>query len=169
MVNLDDMLFEVSSEVRHKILEILREGSTTVTNVSNSLEISMTEASRHFNRLSQVGLIQKNPSGDYTITILGKTVLVQLGPLEYITRHSEYFDSHDATRMPEQFLNRIHELREAVPTYTNRANIMKTVQKMEETVFYAEEFYDCILDQGSMELIIYAEPRARTTRKKQQT
>jgi predicted transcriptional regulator len=158
MVSLDDMLFEISSEVRHKILEILRTGSTTVTNVSNDLQISMTEASRHFNRLSQVGLIQKNPSGDYSITILGKTVLTQLGPLEFITRHSEYFDSHDATAIPEQFLNRIHELREAVPTYTSRANIMKTVQKMEATVFHAEEFYDCILDQGSMELIIYAEP-----------
>lgn len=152
------MLFEVSSEVRHRILEILRKGSTTVTKIAKDLEISMTEASRHFNRLSQVGLIQKNPSGDYSITILGKTVLTQLGPLEFITQHSQYFDNHDATGIPEQFLNRIHELSDAMPTYSSRANIIKTVQKMEKTVFQVEEFYDCILDQGSMELIIYAEP-----------
>lgn len=158
MVNLDEMLFEVSSEVRHEILVILRGGLSTVTSVSKKLGISMTEASRHFNRLSQVGLIQKNPEGDYKITILGKTVLAQLGPLEFITTHSAYFDNHDATRVPERFLNRIHELGEAVPTYTSRANIMKTVDKMEKTVFQAEEYYDCILDQSSMELIIYAEP-----------
>jgi len=59
-------------------------------------------------------------------------------------------------------LNRIHELSEAVPTYTSRANIMKTVEKMEKTVFDAKEFYDYILDQGSMELIIYAEPDVKS-------
>ena len=163
MVNLDDMLFEVSSEVRHTILVKLRDASSTVTALSKELDISMTEASRHFNRLSQVGLIQKNPDGDYSITILGKTVLAQLGPLEFITRHSEYFDAHDATGIPEMFLNRIHELGEAVPTYTSTANIMKTVEKMEKTVFQAEEYYDCIMDQGSMELIIYSDPDAESS------
>jgi len=158
MVNLDDMLFEVSSEVRHVILVKLNEGPSTVTNLSKVLGISMTEASRHINRLAQVGLIQKNPDGDYSITILGKTVLVQLSPLEFITRHSNYFDTHDATGIPEQFLNRIHELNEAFPTYTIRANIMKTVRGMEKTLFQADKYYDCILDKGSMELIIYADP-----------
>jgi predicted transcriptional regulator len=148
MVNLDDMLFEVSSEVRHVILVKLNEGPSTVTNLSKVLGISMTEASRHINRLAQVGLIQKNPDGDYSITILGKTVLVQLSPLEFITRHSNYFDTHDATGIPEQFLNRIHELNEAFPTYTIRANIMKTVRGMEKTLFQADEYYDCILDKA---------------------
>ena len=57
MVNLDDMLFEVSSEIRLRILESLSNSSNTVTDISNQLDVSMTETSRHFNRLSQAGLI----------------------------------------------------------------------------------------------------------------
>ncbi len=158
MVNLDDMLFEVSSEIRLRILESLKNGPATVTDISNELDVSMTEASRHFNRLYQVGLIKKNPDRDYSITILGKTVLTQLGPLEFITRHSDYFDSHDATRMPVKFLNRINELADAVPTYTQSANIMRSVEKMKNISLEAEEYYSSILDNSSMNLVLYAEP-----------
>ena len=158
MVNLDDMLFEVSSEVRLKILEVLRKSPATVTSISKELDISMTEASRHVNRLAQVGLIQKMPEGDYRITILGTTVLTQLGPLEFITKHSEYFTDHDATGIPTQFLNRIHELDGATPTYTSRANIMKTVEKLGKAIVEAQEHYECIFDQSAMELVLYADP-----------
>ena len=75
MVNLDDMLFEVSSEIRLRILKSLINVPATLTDISNLLDVSMTEASRHFNRLSQIGLIKKNPDRDYNITILGKTIL----------------------------------------------------------------------------------------------
>jgi predicted transcriptional regulator len=163
MVNLDDMLFEVSSEIRLRILESLMNGPATVTDISNQLDVSMTEASRHFNRLSQVGLIKKNPDRDYSITILGKTVLTQLGPLEFITRHSDYFDSHDATRIPVKFLNRINELADAVPTYTQRANIIRSVEKMKNISLEAEEYYNSILDNSSMKLVLYAEPDDEST------
>lgn len=158
MVNLDDMLFEVSNEIRQKMLQLLSESDSTVTAISKQLDISMTEASRHINRLSQVGLIQKQPEGDYRITILGKTVLRQLGPLEFITRHSDYFMSHDATGIPTMYLNRIQELTMAKPTYTSRANIMKTVEKLGKSLEEAEEHYESIFDESAMALIIYAEP-----------
>ena len=163
MVNLDDMLFEVSSEIRLRILESLKNGPATVTDISNQLDVSMTEASRHFNRLTQVGLIKKNPDRDYRITILGRTVLTQLGPLEFITRHSEYFDSYDATRIPAKFLNRIHELTDAVPTYTQRANVIRSVERMRNISLEAEEYYYSILDDSSMELVLYAEPDDEST------
>lgn len=158
MVNLDDMIFEVSSEVRLNILGMLKSSPETVTGISKELDISMTEASRHVNRLAQVGLIQKQSEGDYLITILGKTVLAQLGPLEFITRHTEYFASHDATGIPSQFLNRVHELYGATPTYTSRANIMKTVEKLGKSIAEAREHYECIFDESAMELVLYADP-----------
>ena len=158
MVNLDDVLFEVSSEIRLKILESMRDGPNTVTDISEQLDVSMTEASRHFRRLSQVGLIQKNPNRDYNITVLGKTVLFQLDPLEFIARHSDYFESHDATRIPVKFLNSINELSDAVPTYNLRANVIRSVEKMRNISLDAEEYYLSILDNSSMKLILYGEP-----------
>ena len=158
MVKLDDMLFEVSSEIRLRILESLINGSATVTDISNQLNVSMTEASRHFNRLSQVRLIQKNPDRDYNITILGKTVLTQLGPLEFTARHSDYFNSHNATRIPVKFLNRVNELTDAVPTYAQRANVMRSVEKIKNISLEAEKYYYSIIDNSSMNLVLYAEP-----------
>lgn len=158
MIDLYDMLFEVSNDIRHKILLILKNDSATVTNISQKLEISLTEASRHFNRLSQAGLIQKNPDGDYSITLIGKTMLAQIEPLSFIVEHSEYFRSHDATRIPKQYLNRIHEISEAQPNYTKRANIMRLVEKIGRIPLEAEEYSFCILDESSMELVLYSEP-----------
>ena len=158
MIDLYDMLFEVSNDIRHKILITLKENSTTVTNLSQKLEISLTEASRHFNRLSQAGLIQKNPEGDYSITLMGKTLLSQMEPLSFIIEHSEYFKNHDATRIPQQFLNRLHEIKKATPNYQKQANIMRLVEKIEHIPIEAEEFSSCILDKSSMELVLYSEP-----------
>ena len=158
MIDLYDMLFEVSNDIRHKILLILRNDTATVTYISQKLEISLTEASRHFNRLSQAGLIQKNPDGYYSITLIGKTMLAQIEPLSFIVEHSEYFRNHDATRIPKQYLNRIHEISEAEPNYTKRANIMRLVEKIERIPLEAEEYSFCILDESSMELVLYSEP-----------
>jgi len=158
MIDLYDMLFEVSNDIRHKILITLKEKSATVTSLSQRLDISLTEASRHFNRLSQAGLIQKNPEGDFSITLMGKTVLSQVEPLSFVVEHSEYFKNHNATRIPTQFLNRLHEIREATPNYQKQANIMRLVEKIERIPLEAEEFSFCILDNSSMELVLYSEP-----------
>ena len=158
MFDLYDVLFEVSNDIRHRILIHLREGRSTVTNISQKLSISLTEASRHFNRLSEAGLIQKRPEGDYSITLMGKTILAQVEPLSFVVKHNEYFQDHDATRIPEQFLNRIHELGDAEANYTKRANIMRLVEKIGKIPVEAEEYSYCILDESSMELVLYAEP-----------
>ena len=158
MFDLYDMLFEVSNDIRHRILMLLRDGPDTVTHISQELDISMTEASRHFNRLSQAGLIQKNPEGDHSITLMGKTVLSQVEPLAFVVEHSDYFQGHDATRLPEQFLNRIHEIRGAEPNYMKRANIMRLVEKIAGIPVEAKEYSHCILDESSMELVLYSEP-----------
>lgn len=158
MFDLYDMLFEVSNDMRHRILIYLRDSPSTVTKISQKLGISLTEASRHFNRLSQAGLIQKKPEGDYFITLMGKTILAQVEPLSFVVRHIQYFQDHDATRIPERFLNRIHELGEAEANYTKRANIMRLVEKIQRIPVEAEQYSYCILDESSMELVLYAEP-----------
>jgi len=157
MFDLYDMLFEVSNDVRHEILMHLRDGPSTVTNLSQKLSISLTEASRHFNRLSQAGLIRKRPEGDYSITLMGKTILSQIEPLSFVVKHNQYFQEHDATGIPTQFLNRIHELRDAEANYTKSANIMRLVEKIASIPVEAEEFSYCILDESSMELVLYSE------------
>ena len=158
MFDLYEMLFEVSNDMRHKILIYLNDRSSTVTNLSQRLSISLTETSRHFNRLSQAGLIQKKPEGDYIISLMGKTILSQIEPLSFVIKHNQYFQDHDATRIPTPFLNRIHELGDAEANYSKRANIMRVVEKIARIPVEAQKYSYCILDESSMELVLYSEP-----------
>ena len=116
MSRFHDILFEVSSETRHDILRALSGGPTVVSDVSETLGISLTEASRHFSRLAQHDLIEKQVNGTYILTLLGQAVLNQLKPLEFTSKHSSYFNTHNMTLIPESFQNRIHELEGATPT-----------------------------------------------------
>ena len=158
MFDLYELLFEVSNELRHRILYHLQRAPSTVTWVSQQESISMTEASRHFNRLSQAGLIRKRPEGDYVITLIGRTILSQVEPLSFVVNHSQYFHEHDATKIPESFLNRIHELSDAEANYAQPASIMRLVENIERIPIEAEEYSYCILDDSSMELVLYSEP-----------
>lgn len=158
MVDLYEVLFEVSSDTRRRMLASLMGGPATVTAVAGQQRLSLTEASRHFGRLSQAGLVAKSPTGDYSLTLFARTLLSQMEPLEFTVRHSDYFKSHDATRIPSGLLKRISELAEAHPTYRLRANIMRVSERVADAAFEPEAEYMGLLDEGTMELILYAPP-----------
>lgn len=158
MSRFHDILFEVSSETRHDILKILSEGPSVVTNVSEAIGISLTEASRHFSRLAQLELIAKRVDGTYVITLLGQTVLNQLKPLEFISKHSSYFNTHNMTLIPERFQNRIHELDGATPNYLKRVNIMRVSDSVGRVALETDEYLVGIVDDEIMEFVFYVEP-----------
>jgi predicted transcriptional regulator len=61
-------------------------------------------------RLSEALLVQKQPEGTYGITEYGKLVLQLSSSLDFVFKHKQYFVTHDVSRLPPQFVNRIGEL-----------------------------------------------------------
>lgn len=158
MDDLHDILFEVSNEDRYRILVLLSESLKMVSKVAEILDISMTEASRNFNRLTEVGLIQKRADGYYELTPLGSLTLRSLKTLSFAVKHSEYFQDRNLTKLPDQFVNRLSELEYGTPNYKNKANIMNTGRTIMKVFGEAQKHMHYILDDEIAELILYAKP-----------
>lgn len=110
MKDLCDLLFELSSEERMNILHSLKQDDMKLSNIAQKLDMTVTEASRHLQRLNEVDLISRNPEGLYYITSFGELTLFLLPSLTFVSENRPYFLEHDISRLPYTFKNRISEL-----------------------------------------------------------
>jgi predicted transcriptional regulator len=110
MERLCDLLFELSNTERMRIMLILREQRLKLSHVSQKLDMTVTEASRHLQRLSNVKLISKDANGTFGTTMFGELAVSLLSSLQYISDNREYFLDHDVFNIPYEFTNRLGEL-----------------------------------------------------------
>jgi predicted transcriptional regulator len=110
---IDKLLFELASENRLSILRELKSESLKMQEIARRLNVTATEAFRQLERLSASSLIQRKPDGAFTIAEYGKLILQLTSSLEFISKHKEYFSTHDIMRLPTKFVNRIGELSKA--------------------------------------------------------
>lgn len=107
-----ELLFEVASEDRLKILTFLEQKAFRLTEIAGKLSATDPEASRHLSRLSKAGLVAKTANGAYALTPLGRTACAILPSFGILATRREYFLSHDLSSIPSEFLRRIGELAE---------------------------------------------------------
>ncbi|MCJ7732279.1 winged helix-turn-helix domain-containing protein, partial [Candidatus Bathyarchaeota archaeon] len=102
-----DVIFEFSNEERVKMMKALTGEKTSFSGLARSLGITTQEVSRHFNRLLESGLATRNTDGHPCMTPYGLMVLRQLDGVNFTTDHREYFETHDASALPDKFLGRL--------------------------------------------------------------
>ncbi len=107
---LDMLFYELASEDRLAILQELCKDSLKMQDVARKLDLTATEASRQLQRMSQAKLIERACDGTYTTTQLGRLLLTLTAPLEFVYKHDDYFLTHDLTRLPQPFVDRVGEL-----------------------------------------------------------
>jgi len=110
MGDLCSLLFELSSDERMTILENLHEEELNLSNIAKRQDITITEAARHLQRLTEAQIIEKGSEGRYHLTSYGELILQQLPGLCFISANRQYFLEHDTSHLPYQFINRIGEL-----------------------------------------------------------
>jgi predicted transcriptional regulator len=110
MEALCDLLFEFSSVERMNIIQSLIKERLRLSQVSKNLDMTLTEASRHMQRLSDVHLISKDVDGNFGLTPYGELAFSLLSSLSFISENNEYFLKHDISRIPSEFSSRINEL-----------------------------------------------------------
>jgi predicted transcriptional regulator len=108
--NIAKDLFEIASEQRLEILFRLGEKKSAVSAIAKELGASVPEVFRNFERLVKAGLIEKEVSGDYHLTIYGNTILAQIPSLTFLSKHKDYFKNHDYGNIPTKFIQRIGAL-----------------------------------------------------------
>jgi predicted transcriptional regulator len=138
-----DLLFEMSNEHRHNIMLLLRKEAMRLTSISKELDLTSPEISRHVSRLSDTGLVTKDVEGFFSLTPLGEMVLTMLQEFEFISRHTEYFETHTHDGLPAEYVKRIGEL--------SGSRFMDSIpgffRQIERVITEADEYVWLLVDQ----------------------
>jgi predicted transcriptional regulator len=142
---IERLFFELASESRLSILRELQSENLKMQEIARRLDVTATEAFRQLERLSAALLVQRQPDGTFAIAEYGKLVLQLASSLDFVSKHRDYFSTHDVMRLPFQFVNRLGELSQA-------KLVMDTVENLNngERAFMDAEQYGWGIAEGTI-------------------
>ena len=108
--NFYSLLFEVSNEIRYRILLLLQRKAMRITEIAKEQRLNHPEIRRHITRLRDIGLIERDVDGYYHLTPYGETTILLFQEFEFISANSEYFETHSLAEVPTRFVKQIGEL-----------------------------------------------------------
>jgi predicted transcriptional regulator len=99
--------------------------------------MTITETSRHLQRLSEARLLEKDVEGLHELTPFGQLTLSLIPSFDFISKHRDYFAAHKLSRLPHEFIGRIGDLSNC--TYTD--DVMVAFHTVETMI---EEAKECV-------------------------
>ena len=138
-----ELLFSLASVDRLKLLREIDLRKGRLTSLAKVIDVTAQECSRHLARLSDTGLITKDPVGSYKTTPLGKAILGLIPAIEFLLKHKDYFKEHDLSVLPGSFVERFGEL--SGGRYLGHAS--KVVEQIRSTVSHAKDYVWIAADQ----------------------
>jgi len=144
-----DLYFELSNEERLNILYSLREENMNITSLAKRIDVTTQECSRHTSRLSDIGLVQKNPDGAYSLTPYGRLTLRLIPGQLFVSTHRGYFNTHTLDHLPSGLVVRIHELSDSRFTQ----DVWVTFSILENLFKEAEDYVWMIHDQYLLNIL----------------
>jgi predicted transcriptional regulator len=107
-----ELLFELGSEDRLKILGELNRNPMKLSQLAQTMSSTIQETSRQCSRLEEAGLVERLADGKFSPTGVGKIVLSLSPAFELLSNEKEYFKTHDGSVLPLSFIERIGEVSE---------------------------------------------------------
>jgi predicted transcriptional regulator len=105
------LMFELSHPERLRMLDMLREKSRRLSELSKEMNITTAEVSRHIERLIKAKLIEKNHGNYYKITRFASMILSEYSNIDFLTKNVDFFLNHNLGVIPQelQWLNSMAE------------------------------------------------------------
>src|SRR2546425_6372260 len=103
-------LFELASDERLGILEVMEEKPLRHAQIARRLKITDSETTRHLNRLASTGLLTKNPQSQYEPTSLARLVSAGFPFFRFLLANREFLQKHDVRVVPTEFVERLGAL-----------------------------------------------------------
>jgi predicted transcriptional regulator len=135
LTKLSGLLFELSHPWRLKVLLLIAEKGQRHSYISQKLQISPQETSRHLARLQDAKLIEKDVQGFYKLTGYGEPVLSLLPGFEFIAKMEENLMKLNLD-IPKEFIERIGELK----GFERSEGVMMNFREVELSLNDAEEY-----------------------------
>jgi predicted transcriptional regulator len=108
--NISNNFLEFASEQRLNIMLNLAEKKLNISKLAEILDATKPEVHRNIGRLIKVGVIEKESDGNFILTTYGKTILVQIPSLSFISENKEYFETHSLGNLETKFIQRLGAL-----------------------------------------------------------
>jgi predicted transcriptional regulator len=102
-------MFELSHPERLKMLQMLQDEPMRLSQISNKLEVTTAEVSRHLDRLNKARLIERDSENNYHLTPFAVAVLSEFLNFEFLAQNTEFFINHDLSLLP-QHLHWFHSM-----------------------------------------------------------
>lgn len=154
---LGKLLFELANQDRLQILQEIQTKPMRLTQLSEKLELTVQETSRHLSRLSDAKLLVKNADGLYQLVPYGAYVIKQLSGLDFLSIHQDYFAKHNLSGLLEEFMERIGELQGS--SFID--DVMVAFSQAENLISQAEEYIWIIGNQVLMSTLPHLEAAIR--------
>lgn len=138
------LLFELSHESRYRILQFLKNEPLRVTDIAKRLDLTSQEISRHVSRLSQIKVVSKDNNNYYNLSPLGLLCLRNLEGLSFTSNNIDYFNTHNTTCLPEEYLKRLSELNGSIfidNVMDFLQYIVKIIQDAQESILIASDYF----------------------------
>jgi predicted transcriptional regulator len=147
--NFYSLLFEVSNEIRHRILLLLQRNSMRITEIAKEQGLNHPEIRRHITRLRDIGLIERDVEGFYHLTPYGEASILLFREFEFLSANNEYFETHSLAEVPARFVKQIGELGESTCVW----NAMDFFRYTDNLFKESREYVWILVDQFPMNFL----------------
>jgi predicted transcriptional regulator len=110
-----EVFLELASGMRRSILIALDGKKLKLSQLAESLDMTIQESHRQFARLANAGLLRKDSEGLLSLTACGKIVAKQIPCFDFLERNELYFRDHSFGELPLKFIQRLAALNNSEP------------------------------------------------------
>lgn len=127
-----ELFMELGSESRYAILESLGRKPAKLSSLSRKLNITVQDAYRNLNRLTDEGLVRRS-DGVFYLTEYGMAVMKLVSNFLVMKKYSRFFEDHSLVDVvPNKFLHRIGALYNT-KTVNSATAVFQSLKKMQSS------------------------------------
>ncbi|HEY7227037.1 MAG TPA: transcriptional regulator [Nitrososphaeraceae archaeon] len=140
---------ELSNSQRLQIINALTNSSMNLTLISKHLGITMQEAHRNFNRLTEAGIVSRDSNGSYSLTTFGNTIMTQIPSINFLSKNRNYFSDHYFADLPMKFVQRIGSL----DSSRFIQGLVAVIEEIKDLYRHSEEYIYGMIPQVPLDLM----------------
>jgi predicted transcriptional regulator len=136
--SLQNLLFELAGAARLEIMFELRKCPLRLSYLSKRLDFTVQETSRNVSRLADAKLVIKKADGKFRLTPYGKDALNLLDGFDFLSKHRDYFATHNLSTLPKEFSFNLASLKGSQlvdDVMVVFSNVEGMIQKAEEYIW----------------------------------
>ncbi len=121
----NNLLLELANPIRMNILRTIAAEPGPVESIAQKVGASIEETRVNVERLCNFKFVDKEGDGRYRASPLGHLALSTLADMEFVSKHSDFFQDHELSLLPSNLISRLGELAESKRMDGSVSNIQR--------------------------------------------